>query len=100
MTAPRDWRRELHSKARRNADRDTARIRQADGARRVIAVVVSVNAAAAADGVTATVNVQWRGGSVLAAGWNAAQTFQVGQPVMCDLIDGQLLVDYPIVGQP
>ena len=96
-----DWRRQLHSKARRNADHDSARISAASESQRVAATIYAITAGGAADGTTASITVTWRGGNVLASGWNRAQTFAVGDPVICDHFDdGRLYVDYPVTGQP
>lgn len=94
MTSP-----QLARAARRLADQQSARIAAVRGPERIKATIAVITAGAGTDG-RATITVQWRGKQVLAAGWNAAQTFAVGQRVVCDLIDGQLTVDYPIVGTP
>jgi hypothetical protein len=96
---PEEARRRLQARAHRDADRQSRQIGQATGTQRVIGTVTTVVTGGAADG-NARISVTWRGGETLAAGWNAAQTFVVGQRVVCDLIDSQLFVDYPLVGQP
>lgn len=99
MTSLEEARRKLRRAAHRDADQASARIAEATGSRREIATVTALVVGGASDGRN-LVKVTWRGGEVTAAGWNASQTFAVGQRVVCDLIDGQLLIDYPIVGQP
>jgi uncharacterized protein (DUF697 family) len=99
VSALEEARRRLRSVAHRAADQTSARISEATGSRREIATVSTVVVGGAGDGRN-LIKVTWRGGEVLAAGWNAAQTFAVGQRVMCDLYQGQLIVDFPIVGQP
>jgi hypothetical protein len=96
---PEEARRRLQQRAHRDADRQTQQVAQATGPQRIVATVTTVVAGGAPDG-NDLISVTWRNGETLAAGWNAAQTFVVGQRVVCDLIDGQLIVDYPIVGQP
>lgn len=94
MTSP-----QLARAARRLADQQTSLLAGVRGPQRIKATIAAITSGAGTDG-RATITVQWRGNAVLAAGWNASQTFAVGQRVVCDLIDGQLTVDYPIVGTP
>lgn len=96
---PEEARRRLRAKAHRDADRQTQRFAEAVGTQRVIATVAAITVGGASDG-NDLLSVSWRGGTVLAAGWNLGEAFAVGQTVVCDLIDGSLLVDYPIGGQP
>lgn len=96
---PEEARRRLRQRAHRDADRQSGQAAQAADSQRVRATVTTVVAGGAPDG-NDLISVTWRNGETLAAGWNAAQTFAVGQRVVCDLIDGELNVDYPIVGQP
>ena len=104
MTAPaslEELRRRLRDAAHHAADQQTARVArvQAVASQRVIATVATITAGAASDGL-AVIAVTWRNGTVTAAGYDKTKTFAVGDRVMCDLIDGQLLVDFPIGGTP
>jgi molecular chaperone DnaK (HSP70) len=101
MTQPLEQaRRQMRAAAHALADQNSARVGEVRSAQIVYSDVTAVNAGAATDG-NATINVTYRNGTTLAAGWNAAQTFVVGQRVLCLLDDqGQLTVICPLVGQP
>lgn len=79
--------RELDSAVRRFADSNSGRIAEAaDAGGRIIVTVT----------VASPLTVLWRGESVVATGKSRDHTFGVGDRVVCDLIDNQLIVGYPI----
>lgn len=83
------------------ADQVSARIAEAAKAGRLIGVIASVTAGAASDS-NAVVTVTLRGQSTptTANGYNRSYAPVVGHMVVCDLIDGQLLIAYSPVGAP
>lgn len=90
---------EVARAARQLADRQAERLRRATLPERFIATVASVAAGEAQDG-NATVSVTYRSTTILAAGWNLAQTFAAGQRVMCSRLADQVFVEFRIGGQP
>lgn len=79
--------RELISAVRRFADSNSNRIAAAaDTGGRVIVTVT----------VVSPLTVSWRGADVVATGQSRDHTFAVGDRVVCDLIDNQLIVAYPL----
>lgn len=91
--------RALDAAARRFADAQTGRIAELPTDGKIVATVAAVTAGAAADG-NAAVTVTWRAGTYRVKGYNRTYTPVVGHRVVCDLIDGQLLIAYSPVGQP
>lgn len=91
--------RELAQAARRFADRNSARLADVAGARLIITTVQTVTVGGASDG-NALVTVLWRGQEITTAGYPASYTPTVGDRVLCALVESQLLVVLPIIGQP
>lgn len=99
MTAAEELQRQLRRAAHRAADQQSAAVARVPASRRVLATVASVTAGAASDGLS-VITVTWRNGTVTAAGYDRDKTFTVGQRVVCDLIDNQLIVDFAVGGAP
>lgn len=79
--------RELDFAVRRFADSNSDRIAEAAGAGgRVILTVTA----------TSPLTVLWLGENVVATGKSRDHTFVIGDRVVCDYIDNQLIVGYPI----
>jgi hypothetical protein len=72
------------------ADAESARLSDLPISRAVILTVATVS----------PTTVSWRGKNVPIAGKNANYTPVVGHRVKCALVDGQLLIEYRIDGQP
>lgn len=78
--------RELARAARRFADQQSSRFEALPLAQRLVLTVSA----------TSPLTVSWRGKDVPTKGANVATTLAVGDRVVCDLIDGQLIVDYVV----
>lgn len=61
--------------------------------------VLAVTPGGASDG-NALITVDWRGGSYLAAGYDAAYTPAVGHRIKCVVIADQIHIDGRVIGQP
>lgn len=93
-----DLSRELAKAARRSADEQSARLRDAAGTTHVVATVATVTPGAAKDG-TAAVWITWRGRDYRAA-VGSTYTPAVGHRVIATYVDNQLIVLDRIVGAP
>jgi hypothetical protein len=91
--------RRLQRAALRLADHTSERIRAATGGDAFLATIGTVTAGAAADG-NALVTVDWRAGTVEAAGYLSSYTPVVGHRVLCELVDNQLIITGRVVGYP
>lgn len=91
--------RDLARAARRSADQTTARFAEIPATKQVLATVAAIQTGAAQGGFD-LVTVTWRGQDTLAAGYANGAALAVGNRVVCDYIDGQLVVAYRVVGAP
>ena len=100
MTSLEEARRRLQRAVHRDADQQQAKIADAPGDRAVVGTVTGIDVGVASDGLN-VLRVTYRGGETVAAGWNRAQTFAVGDTVKCTLTaDHQLFIDYIVGGAP
>lgn len=91
--------RQVAGAARRLADRQTEALAAVPSARLVVLTVTQVTAGAAADG-NALVEVTWRGTPLTVSGYPDTYTPAEGDRVRCSLSDGQLFIDFRIIGRP
>lgn len=96
MTVPA---RDLARAARRFADQTTGRLADIPDTRQILATVSAITPGAAQAGFN-LVTVTWRGQEVLTSGYAAGSTLAVGNRVVCDYVDGQLIIAYRVVGVP
>lgn len=101
MTSPESVRRARDRAARRLADQQRARTDPARLDPFVRAVVTTVTAAGAADGVAALVKVTWLNGEVPVSDYPDSYTPALGHSVLCvRTSDGQLSILHRCIGQP
>jgi hypothetical protein len=90
-------RRRLQRAAHRDADQQTAALAGLYTGKWVVGTVSDVAAGTASDGL-AVVSVTYRGGESVAAAWNVAATFAVGDTVLCALTDDHQLIPVCVLG--
>jgi hypothetical protein len=91
----------LAQAVRRLADQQSARLAGVNAVQLFRATVSYVVAAGAADGVSALVQVSWRGNDRLTVvGYPDSYTPAVGHAVLCAVVDGQLSIVNREVGHP
>lgn len=79
--------RRIAGAARRLADQNTSRLATAVPLTQRRPLTVTA---------TSPLTVDWRGGAKVVNGVNVAATVAIGDRVMCDIVQGQIVVDYVI----